>query len=312
MSINIGEQAAMTFEQNSSEMFDNITNNHALLYRLLEKNQITTDTGGRTINKTLMYAENGMKKWFNGLESFNIVEEQVIDAAEYERKYLGTFLYFSNKDKTENTTVHQIHSLIKGRKEVAVKTLQNEVGTALYSDGTASKELGGLRLLIDDDPTSAGTIGGIDQVANTFWRNQFTPATAFTSSTARGLMNTRWLSCVRGGDKPDLILAASNMFTPYWEALQDNVRYTSTKMADAGFMALKYLDADVVYDDQCPASRMYFVNTDYLELCCPSNQKFTVGKPRTVTNAFYDVIPVLFAGNLTCSNRERQGVIIGS
>lgn len=312
MSINIGEAAAATFENNSSEVFDNITNHNAFLSRLMKKGQIKEDTGGLTINNSLMYAENGMYKWYQGLESFNIVEEEVLDAAEWERKYLGTFLYFSNKDKTENKSKHQIFNLISNRKKVAEKTLMNQVATALYSDGSASKELGGLRLLIDDDPTSAGTVGGIDQVANTFWRNQYTPAASFTSSTARGLMNTRWLSLVRGTDKPDLILAASDMYTPYEESLQENVRYTSTKMADAGFESIKYKTADVVYDEQCPSKRMYFVNTDYLELCTPSDQRFTVGKNRTVTNAFYDVIPILFAGALTCSNRSLQGVIIGS
>ena len=311
MSINIGEQAAATYEQNSTEVFDNISEHNAFLSRMVSKGQIKNDSGGKTINKSLMYAENGMYKWYSGLESFNIVEEEVLDAAEFERKYLGTFLYFSGKDKMENRNKHQIFDLISARKKVAEKTLMNQVATSLYSDGSSSKQLGGLRLLIDDDPTSAGTIGGIDQVANTFWRNKFTPATAFTSATARGVMNAQWLQQVRGTDKPDLILT-NTMYTPYEESLQENVRYTSTKMADAGFESIKYKTADVVYDDQCPDDRMYMVNTDYLELCCPSDRKFSVGKNRTVTNADYDVIPILFAGALTCSNRALQGVIIAS
>jgi hypothetical protein len=312
MSINIGERAAATFENNSSEVFDNITNDNGFLMRLMDKGQIVEDTGGTTINNSLMYAENGMQKWYSGLESFNIVEEEVLDAAEWERKFLGTFIYFSGKDKVENRNKHQIFNLIKSRKKVAEQTLKNQVATSLYSDGSSSKQLGGLRLIIDDDPTSAGTIGGIDQVANTFWRNQFTAATSFTKTTARGLMNAQWLTQVRGTDKPDLILAADDMYTPYEESLQENVRYTSTKMADAGFESIKYKTADVVYDDQCPSKRMYFVNTDYMELCTPSDRRFTVGKNRTVTNADYDVIPILFAGALTCSNRSLQGVIIGS
>lgn len=312
MGINIGERASQAFAQTSSELFDNISNDNAFLNRLMKNGNIVNDTGGTNIRNNLMYAENGLYKWYEGLESFNITEEEVIDAAEWERKYLGTFLYFSGKDKVENQTPHAIYNLIKARKRVAEITLKNQVATSLYSDGSSAKQLGGLRLIIDDDPTSAGTVGGIDQVDNPIWRNKFTAATAFTSSTARGLMNTQWLSQVRGTDSPDLILAAADMYTPYEESLQENVRYTSTKMADAGFESIKYKTADVVYDDQCPSKRMYMVNTDYMELCCPSDRRFTVGKNRTVTNADYDVIPVMFAGALTCSNRSLQGVIIGS
>ena len=312
MSINIGERVSVSLRARNKEIYDNITNNNAFLKRVKDKGGFGDDPGGRTIGETLMYAENGMYKWYSGLESFNIVEEEVIDVAEYERKYLGTFIYFSGKDKTENRGKSQIVNLMKARTKVALKTLENQVASSLYSDGTTSKELGGLRLIVDDDPTSAGTVGGIDQVAQSFWRNQYTPATSFTSSTAQGLMNTRYLSLVRGTDKPDLILSDDDMYTAYWESLQANIRYTDSKMADAGFAALKYLGADVVFDANCPDKRMYMLNTDYLFIKSPSDRRFTVGKARTVTNADYDVVPVFFAGAMTCSNRSLQGVIIGS
>ena len=82
-----------------------------------------------------------MYKWYQGLESFNIVEEQVVDLAEYERKYLATFIYFSDKDKTENRGTSQRLNLMKARSKTAIKTLENQVAQSLYSDGTASKAL---------------------------------------------------------------------------------------------------------------------------------------------------------------------------
>ena len=57
---------------------------------------------------------------------------------------------------------------------------------------------------------------------------------------------------------------------------------------------------------------MYFMNTDYLYMQHSPKREFTVGKERVVENADYTVVPVWFAGNLTCSNRARQGVIIDS
>ena len=311
--LNLGEDTAVTLRKHSSIVYDNITNDNALLSRLHDKGGIVSDdSGGRTHAETLMYAENNTFKWYQGLESFNITEQQVIDAAEYERKYCAAFIYFSGKDKIENRGKAQIANLKKSRTKVAVQTLKNNVATSLYSDGSTSKQIGGLRLLVDDDPTSAGTIGGIDQVANTFWRNQFTGSTSVTSSTVRGLMNTRWLSLVRGADKPDLILGDDYMYSAYEASLQENIRYTTSKMADAGFESIKYKAADFVFDDQCPEKRMYMLNTDYLFLKCPDDRKFKVGKARTVTNADYEVVPIFFAGAMTCANRSLQGVIIAS
>ena len=312
---NLGEQTSATLRKTNNQIFDNITNDNAFLHRLKSKGGIKgDDDGGRVIAEPMIYAENGMFKWYNGLESFNIVEEQVVDMAEYERKYLATFIYFSDKDKTENKGTSQRLNLMKARSKTAIATLENQVAQSLYSDGTTSKELGGLRLIVDDDPTSAGTVVGINQATatNAFWRNKYTPSTAFTSSTAQGLMNAQYLDQVGTGAKPDLWLGDNDMYTAYWESLQTNIRYSTSKMADAGFTSLRYMDADVVFDSNCPDKRLYALNTDSLFLRCPSDQKFTVGKSRTVTNAFYDVVPIKFAGALTCGNRRQQGVIIGA
>jgi hypothetical protein len=314
MSTALTEQASVSLRNYQPKMADNVLNHVALLKYLKDKGKIENDTGGRDIVEGLMYAENSTAKWFNGLESFNIVEEEVLGSATFDRKYLAAFVYFSLQDKTENRGKHQIHSLIKNRIKVAEKTLMNNVGLSLYSDGTGSnsKELGGLQLLVDDDPTSAGTVGGINQVNETWWRNQYQAAQAITSANIRSVMNIQWLSQVRGTDKPDLILADDDMFNHYESSLQENIRYTTAKSADAGFEHIRYKSADVVFDDNCPDKHMYFLNCDYLTLRCDPSQKFSVGKPRQVTNAFYEVIPVQFSGALTTSNRSLQGVFQAS
>jgi len=311
---NLAESTVVTLRQRQSKIADQISNHNPLLHRLKKKGNYKKDSGGRVITEPLMVAENNTVKWYNGLETYTIAEQQVIDAAEFDRKQLAAFVYFSKSDKLANRGKFQQIDLQEARIEVAIKSLMNTVATSLYSDGTGSnsKELGGLQLLVDDDPTSAGTVGGIDQVANTYWRNQFQAAQAISSSTIRGIMNDQWLTQVRGTDKPDLILADAIMYDHYESGLQENVRYTTTKSADAGFESIKYKSADVIYDANCPASHMYFLNTDYLNLRISDGENFEVGDARTVTNAFYDVIPISFAGALTVCDRARQGVFQAS
>jgi len=83
-------------------------------------------------------------------------------------------------------------------------------------------------------------------------------------------------------------------------------------MAEAGFQAVKFAGADVVYEDNTgmPASHMYFLNTDYIFLRYAPRRLF---KPlERVQSINQDAIAQLitFAGNMTCSNRARQGVLI--
>lgn len=195
--------------------------------------------------------------------------------------------------------------------------MANEISTSLYSLGTGSggMELGGLQLLIDDDPSSAGTVGGIDQNASTgaFWRNKYSAAVSTTASTIQGRYKAMWLSIIRGADTPHIILNDNIMFTHYWDSLSADQRYTSRKNGNVmDSQELMFESAKFLYDDQCPASHSYFVNLDHLEFQYAPDRLFVTEESRKVTNANYDVIPAFFAGNLTCSRRASQGVVIAS
>ena len=54
------------------------------------------------------------------------------------------------------------------------------------------------------------------------------------------------------------------------------------------------------------------LNTDHIHLRCHPDRKFATGKERTITNGDHQVVPVFLAGNLTCSNRSLQAVMIAS
>ena len=160
--------------------------------------------------------------------------------------------------------------------------------------------------MVQDDPTSVGTVGGIDQVANAWWQNgtdQVTPALIQTG------MNNMYLSVKRGMDKCNLITADYASYQLYWNSLQQIQRIQQAQSADAGYQELFFNGAHVLADDQAPADSMYFLNTKYLKLKCAPDSKWSPDTKRLIDNADYEVTPIWFAGQLCVSNRERQGVL---
>jgi len=301
----------------SKTMADNVTKHNALLNRLEKKGGIKKVPGGRTIDEAIIYPTNanGSMKWYQGYDAFSPpTSSEVLDAAEFNWKQLGGFISISGIEKIQNSGEYQRYSYTEARMKQLEALMRNAVGQSLYSDGTGSsgKELGGLQLIIADDPTAAGTVGGINQQTFTFWRNQNSPAAATDTTNIQQRMDDMWLSCIRGTDKPDLILADKIMFQYYWNSLQQQMRFTKPEYADIGFMEVDFMGASCVYDVNCPAKHMYFVNTDSVFLKCAPSRIFDVGDARTIQNADYDVIPVFFAGNLTVNNRSLNGVIIAT
>lgn len=310
----LSEIVTTTLQNYSGTLADNILENNALLNRLNKRGNKKPVTG-RSIVQELMYAENSTVKWYSGYETLDISPSDTLTAAEYDYKQLAGTVSISGLEQIQNSGKEAVHNLLRSRIQVLEKSLMNTMGAAVYANGTGSsgKEVGGLQLLIADDPTASSTIGGINQQSETWWRNQVydfsTEGTAASNTTIQAAMNTLFLRTMRGADKVDFIAADEVYFSYYWESLQQIQRITRVDEGQAGFMSLKFMSADVFYDDQCPASHMYFVNTDYLFLRPARGREFVPLSEREAINQDAMVKPVVWAGNMTTSNRSLQGVI---
>jgi len=312
--LNIGEITATTLRNYSTKIADNITNHNALLHRLSSKDNVVPADGGEDILEQLEYATNSTSGWYSGSEVLDTTPQDVIDAANFDWKQLAGTVVIDGLTELKNSGKERMFNLIEKRIKNLDKTLANDMALALYSDGTGSsgKEVGGLLHLVADDPTASSVVGGIDASTDTFWRNKFTASATYTSANIRAAMNLAWLGVIRGIDKPDLIATDSVMYDYYESSLQDLQRFQSEKMASAGFETIKYKSADVVYDDNCTTKRMYFLNTDYIYLRPHSDRQFKTLEERKSTNQDACVIPIVWAGNVTCSNRSLQHVIIAA
>ncbi len=319
MAVNLTELVATTLRNRDRMVADNVTNHNGLLRTMEDNGKIKNAGGGRDLTEPLLYNELATK-FYDGFETFTIdTSQEVVDAAVYDWKQLGGFSFISGKEKIMNREKWQAVSIAESRIDALIAGLRNKTGLSLYSDGQGDggKEFGGLRLLVADDPTGAGTVGGIDQVANAWWQNQHdVQSGSIAADTVLSRMNAMQLACTRGADQPDLIIADSDYFTAYWESLQANARFTSAKLADAGFRTLEFIGTPVVYDAQCATDlpdagegRMYFLNTKYLFFRKAPERWFTTEEARKVENADYDVIPNWTMGNMTTNARFLQGVI---
>lgn len=319
---NISEIMTTTLESRTGALADNVTDNNAILRRLSERGKIRPVSGGNVIYQELEYAENSTYKRYSGYETLDISPSDVFTAAEFAWKQAAVAVTVSGLEQLQNSGKERIIDLIESRVANAEKTMQNNISADLYSDGTASggKQIGGLQYLIEDTGTaSTSTVGGITRGTWAFWENYSYDSTtdggaAATAANIQGYMNQVWLNVVRGTDRPDLILADNAYFKLYWESLQAIQRITNENLGQAGFMNLKYMDADVVYDGgyggACPANHMYFLNTDYIHFRPHKDRNMVPLDPdRFATNQDAVVKLIGFAGNLTLSNAFLQGVL---
>lgn len=313
---NYNDVFTLTLESRSRSLADNVSKNNALLTRLKDHGNLRPISGGSKILEELEYGEGDMV-WYSGYDTITYTPKQLFSAAEYALKLCAVPVAVSGEELLINSGHEQIMDLLEKRIANAEKTMRNKLSAALFGDGTESsgKSIGGLALLVADDPTS-GTVGGINRATtgNEFWRNQSLGAD-LTSANIRSYMDKLYLNCSRGTDKPDLIVCDDTLYSMYESAVSELQRFLNPNMADAGFVTLKYKGADVVFDGgqggNCPSKHMYFLNTNYIYLRSHKDRNMKVfGGERMAINqdAMYKIIG--WAGNLTMSNAATQGVLI--
>jgi len=316
------ELVTTTYRKHKGEFADNVTNNNALLKRLNQKGRKRVEDGGLTLVEELDYAENGTWQRYSGYDVLDISASDVLSAAEFNWRQAAVHVTASGRELRINSGDSQIQNLAKSRLTNAMRTFKNNLSSDVYSDGTASNQINGLQAIIPD--TAGGTLGGINGTTYTFWQGVVQSAAAPISGAAitvsattfeQPFMQQLWLELVRGSDNPDLIVMDNSYYT-FFEGSQISLkRYTtdtdrSTDSASAGFVSLKYKTADVFFDggSGIPAAHGYFMNTDYLNLVCHRDAEMTEVEEQRAINQDAVVIPIIWMGNLTCSNRSLQGV----
>ena len=313
------ELATTTLAHYQSELADNILTHNALLDRLKKKGNAEPVGGGTTILENLMYSTNSTVLWYSGLEYLDVSTSDVLTSANFDWKELNANVVISGLDKAKNSgTKESVFNLLKSRIRVAEITLQNTVAAALYYSNTenSGKALGGLQYLVADLPSASATVGGIDQSTQTWWRNQFydfsTNSVTASATTIQNAMNQVYISATRGKDKPDMFVGGTTYFNYYLQSLQAQQMFVKNDTAGAGFASLSYWGgmAEVFFDpNETSGTRLYALNTDYLHFRPHTDFNFVTLDDKVSVNQDATVVPLYFKGNLTVSNRARQGVV---
>lgn len=227
----------------------------------------------------------------------------------------------SGTEIRNNSGKERIINLVKARINNALNTFANNMSDDIYSDGTATNQIGGLQAIVSDLGT--GTVGGINSTTYTWWRStlqsnaaplQGGAAVTIGTTTVQTQMNNLWYELTRGTDVPDLIVASNDYYNYYEESLTQYKRYMESSEAEGGFLALKYKTADVFHDGGdlgggIPANHMYFLNSKYLEMCVHKDANLQQIDDKISVNQDAVVVPFIWQGNLVTSNRQLQGVI---
>jgi len=163
MAVSIDQLNAITNKYIMPKMADNIFDSNPTLKKLKDGGSYKSVSGGVTIDTPLNYAiaTNG---WYQGADTLSTVDVDNITSASYAWKSLFAGVTISEEDELKNSGDAAALNLLKSKMQIAEKTIKDTLGTGIFSDGSDSKAIVGLRDIVAVDQT----VGGISQTTNSY------------------------------------------------------------------------------------------------------------------------------------------------
>ncbi len=286
------------------QLTDNVFNARPLTQHLMDKGRIRMLDGGNKIVEPLIYGENSTVGSYSGYDTISLTAQTGISAAEFDWKQYAVSIAISGIEEAKNNGEQAIINLLEAKVMQAEESMKEGFNAMFFGDGTGNSgaDWNGLGNLVE----ASGTVGGINRGTggNEFWQS-YEENTAGALTTAD--MTTAYNTVSVGNDHPDVILTTQTLFEKYESLLTPQLRYTDTDKANFGFQNLLFKSAPVMYDVDCTAGIMYFLNSKYLTLVGHSGKWFSQTDFVRPENMDARYALIFCYGNLTVRNAKKQG-----
>lgn len=244
---------------------------HALMAWAFATNRVEYEDGGYNITNPLTVGRNPNVTSMEYYDQVPVGQTDEFTTVRYTwSRVVGTVI-ISEQEEDENKGESMIFKLMKAKLEVLEESIKEKFSEYLYSAGGGADPLG-LPSLVPDDPTS-GSIGGINRATETQWRTSaYNFGGGLNATNIEEAFDDILMDLTLKGDKPDLILAGRNIFRIYRAAVRDKIvlnlsdTANGKRMMDLGFGGLSHQNIPILYDEDCPLNKAYFLNSKYLRL----------------------------------------------
>jgi len=234
-------------------------------------NRVEYETGGHEITNPLITGRNPNVTSYQYYDELPVAQTNEFDTVRYGWSRVGGTVIISDQEEDENRGETAIFKLMKAKVDVLEESIKEKFSSYLYGAG-AGLDPNGLANLIPDDPTT-GTLGGLSRVTESQWRTSaYDFNGAMDETNIEEAFDDIIMDLTLKGDKPDLILCGRNIMRHYRAAVRDkvtiNLSETSNgkRMVDLGFGGVSHNNIPMVYDEDCPVNKCYFINSKYLRL----------------------------------------------
>lgn len=244
---------------------------NALMAWAFATNRVEYEDGGHNITNPLIVGRNPNVSSYSYYENLPVNQTNEFTTIEYNWSRVAGSVIISDQEEDENRGETAIFKLLKAKMDVLEESIKEKFSGYLFGAGAGSDPVG-LSALIPDDPTT-GTLGGISRATETQWRpSSYDFAGGLDHTNIEEAYDDILMDLTLKGERPDVIITGRNQYRSYRAAVRDKIfiplsdSSNGQKMMDLGFKGCSHQGVPMLYDEDCPVDRSYFINSKYLRL----------------------------------------------
>lgn len=244
---------------------------NALMAWMFANNRVEYEDGGYNITNPLTVGRNPNVTTYRYYDQLPVNQTNEFTRVEYRWSRVAGTVIISDQEEDENKGQAAVFKLLRAKMQVLEESIKEKFSEYLYGAG-AGADPNGLSNLIPDDPTT-GTLGTIDRAQETQWRTSaYDFAGNLDETNIEEAFDDILMDLTLKGERPSVILCGRNIYRLYRAAVRDKVVVNMSesnngkKMMDLGFQGVKHQNITMMYDEDCPVNKAYFINDKYLRL----------------------------------------------
>lgn len=270
---------------------------------------------GEPIKVPLIYNQTSGGGSYLRTDTIPVVESKILTENHYHWALYQKGNKLNKVDMMLNSGPEAIVNLLSATMETIKEDLQTDIAGDMFTVHATDAACGSDMYSITDylDYTTHATIGDIDRsVASGYFFRSNLDATGGTLT--YDMMANMMNDCsIYGKVFPDLIITTQALWEKYWALTFAKVGMMDSQKSING-TAVKFWDADVIWDANVPSGQMYFINTKHMYLVTHPKDNFTwsgwVDVEETKDRREYEG-RVFWTGQLICDKPMSCGLLTG-
>ena len=275
MALTYDQATAITTELVKEHISENWAGSNPEFMFLKEKGRIMVGSGS-FIKMPILSAQNGPGGAYGRYDILSTQPNDVATAVRLDYKYYYEHIFISHQELIETSGRLAATNLMKMKVENAKISLDDRLGTAIFSaDADSAEGLSGLRQIVK----ASGQSGNISASDLAVWASD---VDASTATLTEATMMQAYLDASVGSLGPDHIVTTKFVYKKYWDLIQGDQRFGQGDKASLGFPHLLFNGVPVFHDSHCPGTsatgdnHMFLLNSKFLYFYVHQNDNFVV------------------------------------